>query len=464
MIRRNQRLLNCISIFIDFLLVISAYVLATWLWLDYMGGRHDNIAALSEKTIVLSAVYAVILLFGLAVSGFYSTTRTRRVIWKIRTIFTVAFITILLATTTLYFLHLAEFSRGVLVCFFVFTLILLCVKYVAMRLVLNWMRAHGYNLKHVVIFGTGEAANQFAQNVARDRSLGMHVVGFIGASDHGQANYLGNYSQAEELLSAPMINEAVIALEPSEYLHVFDLIAACDINGVKYYIIPLYNDIIPAQPVIEMIGNSKLIGMSTNRLDNIGWAIIKRTFDLIVSGIGLIVLSPLLLIIAISVKISSPGPILFKQVRVGYERREFQMLKFRSMRVNSEEDTAWTTNADQRRTALGQILRKSSLDELPQLWNVFKGDMSLVGPRPEIPHFVDIFKKTIPLYMVKHQVRPGITGWAQIHGYRGDTSIPKRIELDLWYINHWSPGLDILILLRTVFGGMFNKEKLSRGQ
>lgn len=140
-------------------------------------------------------------------------------------------------------------------------------------------------------------------------------------------------------------------------------------------------------------------------------------------------------------------------------RREFEMLKFRSMKENDEEDTAWTTDVDSRRTRIGAFLRKTSLDELPQLINVLKGDMSLVGPRPELPYFVEQFKDAIPYYMVKHQVKPGMTGWAQINGYRGDTSIEKRVELDLWYIDYWSFWLDISILFRTVFGGMINKEK-----
>ena len=175
---------------------------------------------------------------------------------------------------------------------------------------------------------------------------------------------------------------------------------------------------------------------------------------------GLIVLSPLMLIIAIGVKCSGPGPILFKQIRVGYMRREFRMLKFRSMRQNDEEETGWTTEEDPRRTRFGTFIRKTSLDELPQLFNVLKGDMSLVGPRPELPHFVEQFKDTIPYYMVKHQVKPGMTGWAQVNGYRGDTSIPKRIEHDLWYIDHWSMWLDLKILFRTIFGGIINNERL----
>ena len=171
--------------------------------------------------------------------------------------------------------------------------------------------------------------------------------------------------------------------------------------------------------------------------------------------------SPVLLACAIGVKLSSPGPIIFRQERVGRNKKKFYMYKFRSMRVNDSQDTGWSSDRDNRKTEFGAFIRKFSLDELPQLFNVFKGDMSLVGPRPELPFHVDRFKEEVPLYMVKHQVRPGITGWAQVNGLRGDTSIKERIEHDLYYIEHWDVLLDIKILLMTGFGGKFiNSEQL----
>ena len=190
-------------------------------------------------------------------------------------------------------------------------------------------------------------------------------------------------------------------------------------------------------------------------------ALTKRTFDLVVSGLLLVLFSPLFLILAIAIRLSSPGPILFRQERIGLNKKPFTIYKFRSMRVNNEQDTAWSSSVDNRRTWLGSLLRKISLDELPQLFNVFRGEMSLVGPRPEIPFYVERFRETVPLYMVKYQVRPGMTGWAQIHGLRGDTSIPARVEHDLWYIENWSLGLDIMILFKTLFGGMINRENIS---
>ena len=181
--------------------------------------------------------------------------------------------------------------------------------------------------------------------------------------------------------------------------------------------------------------------------------------DIIGALVGLILFGPLMLVIAVLVKLSSPGPIIFKQERVGLHNRPFMMYKFRSMGVQKTEDEkkAWTVKGDPRVTGIGKIIRKTSIDELPQFFNVLKGDMSLVGPRPERTQFVEMFKEQIPRYMIKHQVRPGITGWAQVNGFRGDTSIPARIRCDLWYIEHWSLGLDIKILFLTVWKGFVNK-------
>lgn len=466
MIRKNQAFLNQVNIILDMMLVVLSYILASWIRLDFFDGDSSNMAGVSEKTLLLALTYALMLFFLLSLFGFYNTTRTRRLTWKIRTIFFAVTLSTLVATTVFFVFRLVDFSRGVILAFYVITLILLIGKYAFMRLVLRRFRGKGYNLKHVVIIGTGKLAQQYRDDIQEESELGYHLLGFIGNKNllKEEDQYLGTFSDLNSILATPDINEVVIALDPEEYNRLWAIIPACEKNGVKYSVIPFYNEIIPANPTIETIGHSKLINMRVNRLENLGWAILKRSFDFITSLIGLILLSPLFLIIAIGVKRSSPGPVFFKQIRVGYQRKVFKMLKFRSMRQNSEEDTAWTTNEDPRRTKFGAFLRKTSLDELPQLINVLKGDMSLVGPRPELPHFVEQFKDTIPYYMVKHQVKPGMTGWAQVNGYRGDTSIEKRVELDLWYIDNWSMWLDAWILFRTFFGGMINQEKQSKTQ
>ena len=268
----------------------------------------------------------------------------------------------------------------------------------------------------------------------------------------------------ETQLHGDGIDEVVLALEPEELGVTVPVIQLCEKSGTKVSVIPFYNDVIPTRATIDNLGAIKLIQLRTTPLDEPFNAALKRGFDILVSLLGLIVLSPLMLIIAVAIKLSSPGPVLFKQERVGLNKKHFTMLKFRSMKVNDAQDTAWSKDEDSRRTAVGSILRKFSLDELPQLFNVLGGDMSLIGPRPEIPFFVEQFRETVPLYMVKNQVRPGITGWAQVNGYRGDTSIPKRIEHDIWYIENWSFGLDMKIIFMTVFGGMINREVVGQGK
>ena len=188
----------------------------------------------------------------------------------------------------------------------------------------------------------------------------------------------------------------------------------------------------------------------------------KRLLDVAGSLVLIVCTSPIMLAAAIGVRLSSPGPVIFKQERVGRNKKLFKMYKFRSMRVNADQDTGWSRDVDDRKTRFGSILRKLSIDELPQLFNVLKGDMSLVGPRPEVPHYVRQFKEQIPLYMVKHQVRPGITGWAQVNGLRGDTSIEARIRYDIYYIENWNFFFDIKILFMTLVKGIVNQEKLSK--
>ena len=277
----------------------------------------------------------------------------------------------------------------------------------------------------------------------------------------GLGKCLGSYEELESILQENDIDELVVALEPHEIHFMKYVIGCADKEGVRLSLIPFFNDYFPSNVRIEKLGKSKLIDMRATPLDNILGATLKRVMDIVGSAAGLIILSPLLIVIAMGVKLSSPGPVLFKQDRIGLHKKPFKMLKFRSMRVNDSETTGWSTNKDPRKTLFGSIIRKFSLDELRQLVNVFKGDMSLVGPRPEVPHYVRQFKEDVPLYLVRQQVRPGMTGWAQINGLRGDTSIEERVKYDIWYIENWSLWLDIKILWKTVFGGWMNSEEIA---
>ena len=233
----------------------------------------------------------------------------------------------------------------------------------------------------------------------------------------------------------------------------------CEKSGVHTKFIPDYNSVIPTRPYTEDLMGLPVINIRYVPLSNNSNKVIKRAMDVVGSVCGIVVLSPVLLLLAALVKISSPGPVIFKQERVGLHSKPFYMYKFRSMEQQSEEEEkkAWTVRDDPRVTGIGKFMRRTSLDELPQLFNILKGDMSLVGPRPERPLFVERFREEIPRYMVKHQVRPGLTGWAQVNGFRGDTSIKKRIDCDIYYIENWTIGFDIKIIFLTFFTGFVNK-------
>ncbi len=454
MIRRNQKQLNRLNIITDALLVFLSYLFASWLWLGVIT-KDTNMASISNLrngTAMVAVLYALWTVIVLGMLRVYRVTRIKKLRNELANIALGNLIALVTAAAALYLFRLQDFSRGVLGIYYVTVVAAMVGKRLIVRSVLRYFRAKGYNLKHNLVVGGGQLAKRYAEAVEKDKSLGVHLAGIIPPRGDDWAEWL------EAQLHGEGIDEVILALEPEELGVTVQVIQICEKSGTKVSVIPFYNDVIPTRANIDNIGSIKLIQLRTTPLDEPFNAALKRAFDIVVSALALIVLSPLLLIIAIAIRLSSPGPILFRQERVGLNKKPFTMYKFRSMRVNDGQDTAWSTDEDDRRTPVGALLRKLSLDELPQLWNVLRGDMSLVGPRPEIPFFVEQFRETVPLYMVKNQVRPGITGWAQVNGYRGDTSIPKRIEHDIWYIENWSFGLDIQILFKTLFGGMVNHE------
>ena len=306
----------------------------------------------------------------------------------------------------------------------------------------------------------GRNARKAVLAMQSNPDLGMKVDGFVGASGEKMpVPCLGGYEQIGDILSLQKCDEIVIALEPDEISFMPLILKAADKEGTRVEMVPMYNEYYPTHPTIETMGNVRMVNLRATPLDNIALAAVKRASDFLISLVLLILLFPLMLAVALGVRLSSPGPVLFRQERVGKDKKPFTMLKFRSMRTDTDHE-GWTTDSDSRKTRFGSLIRKYSLDELPQLINVLKGDMSLVGPRPELPVFVEQFKETVPLYLIRQQIRPGMTGWAQVNGLRGDTSIRDRVEYDIWYIQNWSLTLDFRILLRTLFGGMKNQEKL----
>jgi Undecaprenyl-phosphate glucose phosphotransferase len=270
---------------------------------------------------------------------------------------------------------------------------------------------------------------------------------------------IGKLDDLEYVLKNHPIDEVIMALPLEAHSKYGQIIDACEKAGVKTLIIPDFFDLLPARPLLDNFAGIPLINVRDVPLDELSNRILKRWFDILFSLIAIVLTSPVMLAITICIKLTSPGPVLFKQERVGYNRKTFHMLKFRSMHVSSgkQSDTQWTVENDPRRTRFGAFIRKTSLDELPQFFNVLLGHMSVVGPRPERPFFVEQFRDEIPKYMIKHQIRPGITGWAQANGLRGDTSIQERIQHDLFYIENWTFIFDLKIIGKTIVKGLMNK-------
>ena len=270
---------------------------------------------------------------------------------------------------------------------------------------------------------------------------------------------IGTIDNLSMILPVSDLDEIAVTLSLSDYDRLEELVGMCEKSGVHTKFIPDYNSLIPNKPYTEDLNGLPVINIRYIPLTNTFNAIVKRLFDIVSSLAALIILSPFLLIVAIIIKCTSKGPVIFKQERIGLHNKPFNMYKFRTMYVQDteEEVKAWTTRNDPRVTKVGKFFRRTSIDELPQLFNILKGDMSVVGPRPERPQFVEKFREEIPRYMIKHQVRPGLTGWAQINGFRGDTSIRKRIDYDIYYIENWSFGFDIKIIFLTVFRGFINE-------
>ena len=465
MIRENQQLFNRLNVVSDGILIYLMLPLAYWLRFYVM--PNGIVSVPLNEIMRVGAVFTMVQLFTYAAFRLYQSNRKTRIRDELIRLLEASLLDALMLLSYLFVGRESDFSRWTLALFFAMSVFLVAAKRVVVRKILRAIRKRGKNLKTVVIVGSGSSAVRCLNELKTDLELGYTALGYTALQESGEmssAPYLGGLDQLKEILETLQPDEVVSAITPDEYGETPGIIDACEQAGVKLSIIPVYAEYMPARPQFDDLNGIPLLNIRRIPLDNNANAILKRAGDILISGLALIVLSPLLLICALGVKISSPGPVIFKQKRVGKHKKPFTMYKFRSMRVNDEQDRAWSKKTDDRRTRFGSFLRKFSLDELPQLVNVFLGTMSLVGPRPEIPHFVDQFKDSVPLYMVRHQVRPGMTGWAQINGMRGDTPIKARIEYDIDYIENWSPFFDLRILLATVFRAKFVNDEQSGGE
>lgn len=318
---------------------------------------------------------------------------------------------------------------------------------------LLFLRKKGYNRRYVLLLGENPVTSRLLEKIRNSPGFGYEVLGCIApVSPKAQVSWLGKPDILEEYLQKTLVDEVFLMLREEDGEQTARYIDLLEKYGVKFSVIPGAFSLLPDRMYLTAFDGMPVLGMRRIPLDSLWNSFCKRAFDMVVSLFCLVLFSPILALAALWVRLDSPGPVIFRQIRVGLDRRPFVMYKFRSMRVETESIIAMAKEGDPRCTRSGAFLRKYSIDELPQLWNVLRGDMSLVGPRPEIPSFVETFREEIPSYMLKHYIRPGMTGLAQIRGLRGGgTSIPERIRCDMEYIESWSFGLDLSILFRTAF-------------
>ncbi len=466
MIRDHQKYFNKLLVLLDAMVIAAAYWFSWFLWLSgYVKENDPGIGILSVET-YFAALAAIVPGYLILYNTFdlYSSKRTAKTIYEIFNIIKANTVGLLAVMVVLYAINIPDFSRGMVGVFYGINIVAESLMRKSVRYGLRRMRRKGYNVKHILLVGYSRAGEEYINKIKANPEWGYEVCGIlddhvpVGAVYKG-VRVTGEIGTLQTVLTDNQLDEIGITLSLSDYDRLEAIVKLCEKSGVHTKFIPDYNSVIPSRPYLEDLDGLAVVNIRRVPLNNMANMLMKRLVDIAGALVAIVLCSPFMLTAAIAVKVTSRGPLIFKQERVGLHNKPFQMYKFRSMEVQSdaEEKKGWTVKNDPRVTKVGRLLRSTSIDELPQLFNVLKGDMSMIGPRPERPLFVEKFREEIPRYMIKHQVRPGITGWAQVNGYRGDTSIKKRIEYDLYYIENWSMAFDMKILFLTFFRGFINK-------
>ena len=407
-----------------------------------------------QAMILNAGLICLLMVFLYSHYNVYKPMRTKGIAYFLTRIF---FVNLLIAgiCTALILILRKEVFEYYLVWLFLsegFSLFLMITKKLTMMMILHRLRTNRKNVKFVLmVTDSQDMVDDYMDEIHRNPQFGYSVIGYVGNLNVVGLPHLGRMNDLDHIIREFRPDEVVMAFENVRKKEITQYVDVCNDNCCKVLFVPAICGYFRAPRQVTGLGTLPLIDIRSNPLDNPTNQAIKRLTDIVISSVLIIVTSPMMLFTAIGVKLSSKGPILFSQTRIGKNNQPFTMYKFRSMRVNDTETTGWSHEGDPRKTRFGAFIRKFALDELPQFFNVLKGDMSLVGPRPEVPFYVEKFKKEVPLYMLKHSLRPGITGLAQIKGLRGDTSIADRIEEDINYIEHWTFWGDIRILLLTPF-------------
>lgn len=464
MIQDNQKNFSRLQMLIDAIVIAVTYVLA-WM-IRFIGPfAYSAVRVLAFEEYMFALIFIIpgyLLLYQAFTLYEPLHMQGRRLV--LANIIKANVLGLLLIVFSLYMMGESDFSRLTVYIFCVINIFAEWGVRLFIFSMLRKMRKRGLNQKQMILVGYSRAAEEYIDRIQQNPQWGYVVRGILddnvpAGTAYNGIKVIGRIANLSVILPANRLDEIAITLGLSEYYRLEEIVGMCEKSGVHTKFIPDYNKIIPTKPYTEDILGLPVINIRYVPLSNTFNAMVKRLMDVVGAIMAIIVSSPVMLLMCILIKLTSPGPLIYRQERVGLHNKNFWMYKFRSMEIQpeAEEKKAWTVKNDPRVTGIGKFMRRTSIDELPQLFNILKGDMSLVGPRPERPFFVEKFREEIPRYMVKHQVRPGLTGWAQVNGYRGDTSIRKRIDCDLYYIENWSIGFDIKILFLTIFKGFINK-------
>jgi Undecaprenyl-phosphate glucose phosphotransferase len=456
MFKRHNQLFTALRVLLDMLLVGAAFWGAYGLRFGSPRTWPYPELPQPQETLAVAVLALILWPLSLRAMGLYRPQRQKTPFDEVFGVFKATLVAGLLLVALTYFIRDARYSRGTLALFTGLSFLGISLERVFFKELLQALRRRGYNLRYVLVLGAGRLARQVMEQIDLHRELGFRPVGCLSVTSKrvgtslGGVEVMGTLRDLRRVLESRVVDQVLVALPSRSMHHLPRIMEVCADTTVDVKLVPDVYQYATLFGGLEEFGGLPIVNLQSTGLLGIN-AIAKRVFDVVLSSLFLLLLAPLLGLVALIVKASSRGPVLYAQERVGLDGKAFRMLKFRTMRADAEaEGPRFAEDRDPRVTRTGAWLRRVSLDELPQLWNVLLGDMSLVGPRPERPVFIDQFRRRIPRYQLRHMVKSGMTGWAQIHGLRGNTSIQKRVEYDLYYIEHWSLLFDLRILLLTV--------------
>lgn len=464
MLKKHSQFFESLLMFQDMMLVAISWV-ASYGFRFYLGPIPvwKGIPSFGQYSEILAAI-VIIYLVVFRVYGLYRSMRFASRLDEMLAVVKASTLGLLILVSLTFILHQYEYSRGVFLYFWVAQTSAVIVARLSFRQGLRFLRKKGYNLRYILVVGAGEMGREVVKKIHARPELGLRVAGFLTRKSEKVGKFLegvevlGSYDDLPGILQTQTVDQVVVALPYDAHERLETILKTLGDSTADIRVIPDVYQFITLRGGIEDFDGVPLISLQDTPL--YGWnLVLKRLTDVVLSAVFLLLTSPLLFVVSLAVKLTSRGPVFYRQERMGLDGRTFHIYKFRTMKKGAEDATGpvWATKGDPRRTPVGAFLRATSLDELPQFFNVLRGDMSIVGPRPERPVFIEDFRKKVPKYMLRHKMKAGITGLAQVSGFRGDTPLEKRIEHDLYYIENWSLGLDFKIMALTVVKGFIHK-------